>query len=259
MLALVTGASSGMGLEYARQLAAAGNDVIIVSNQQEELVKVAAKFEEEYKVKVHPKYMDLASPDAAGDLHSWCEENSFEVELLVNNAGMFFFKELTPEMSGKVSAMMNLHMVTVTQMCILFGEDMKRRGHGRIINMSSMAAVLPMPGITIYNSTKAYLLNFGKSFWYELKPYGVYLTTVCPAAIATPLYKLKESLLNFGVKIGVIQTPGSLVRRALRASRHHRRVIKPGLMNIYLPVLIWLLPRPVVSLCWKKLKIKLGA
>ena len=248
-----------MGLEYARQLASQGNDLLIVSNQMEELPKVAAEIEGEYKVKVRHLYMDLAQADAAQQLLDYCKENSLEVEILVNNAGMFFFKELTPQMCRKAAIMINLHVATVTQMCILFGDEMKRRGHGRIINMCSMAAVLAMPGITIYNSTKAYLLNFGKSFYYELKPYGVSVTTICPAAIATPLYNLKESLMNFGVKIGVISTAKSLVRRALRASSHGRRIVRPGLMNIYLPVIINLLPKPVVALCWKKLKKGLDA
>lgn len=150
--------------------------------------------------------------------------------------------------------MVNLHVLTNTKLAVLFGEEMKKRGHGRIILMSSMAAKLPCPGISVYSATKAYLRSFGKSLWFEMHPYGVSVTTVCPAAIATPLYRLKPSLMNLGVKIGVIKTPRWLVRRALRASRHGRKVIAPSFMNIYLPPLIRLLPCPIENHLWKKFK-----
>ena len=143
-------------------------------------------------------------------------------------------------------------MLTPTRMCLLFGEVMKRRGHGYILNMSSMAAKLPCPGIAVYSATKAYLKSFGKSLFFEMRPYGVGVTTVCPAAIATPLYKLKPSLLKLGVNVGLIGTPQWLVRRALRGMFHKRRVVKPGLMNYYLPPLIAILPKWLVGRLWRR-------
>ncbi|MBQ4298919.1 MAG: SDR family NAD(P)-dependent oxidoreductase, partial [Bacteroidales bacterium] len=165
-----------------------------------------------------------------------------------------FFKELTLEDLDRVQAMLNLHMVTVTRSCLLFGEAMKKRGSGRILIMSSMAARIPAPGITIYSATKAYLKSFGRSLSYELKPYGVSVTTVCPAAIATPLYRLDEEKMKLGVRCGLIHTPKWLVRRAIRAMLHGRRVISPSLMNLWLPALIALLPGPLVAAIWKRLK-----
>lgn len=167
---------------------------------------------------------------------------------------MFFFKELTPELLGRAEAMVNLHVLTNTKLAILFGDEMKKRGSGRIILMSSMAAKLPTPGIAIYSATKAYLRSFGKSLWFEMRPYGVGVTTVCPAAIATPLYKLKPSLMNIGVNLGVIKTPEWLVKRALKASERGRRVISPSFMNIYLPPLIRLLPCPIENKLWIKFR-----
>lgn len=120
--------------------------------------------------------------------------------------------------------------------------------------MSSMAAKLPCPGITIYSASKAYLKSFGKSLYFEMRPYGVGVTTVCPAAIATPLYKLKPSLLNLGVKIGLIGTPQWLVRRALKGMMRKKMVVKPGFMNYYLPPLIALLPKGLEVRLWQKFK-----
>ena len=244
-----------MGLEFARQLAERGYDLILVSNRQEELDAAAESLRKQYAVAVTTRFQDLAQTDSADLLYAWCtEEAAVLPDIVVNDAGMFFFKELMPEDLGRVQAMINLHVTTVTRICILFGDAMRRRGSGYILNMSSMAARLPTPGITVYSATKAYLKSFGHSLWFEMKPYGVGVTTVCPAAIATPLYHLSEKWLRRGVRIGVIRTPQWLVARALRAMFRGRRVISPSFMNIYLPFLIALLPAPVEAALWKKLK-----
>lgn len=244
-----------MGLEYARQLAARGYDLLLVSNQKAQLSAVSAQMREQYPVSVTPHFQDLAEADAADKLYAWCtEEEHLLPDVVVNNAGMFFFKELEEEDLECVQAMMNLHMTTVTRTCLLFGQAMKKRGSGYLLIMSSMAARIPAPGITIYSATKAYLKSFGRSLSYELKPYGVGVTTVCPAAIATPLYRLSEKKLRFGIRIGLIRTPRWLVARALRALFNKRRVISPAFMNVYLPPLIALLPGPLIAAIWKKIK-----
>lgn len=254
MRALITGGSSGMGLEYARQLAAKGYDLLLVSNQPEELDKTASALSEAFGVDVIGRFQNLATETAAEELFGFCQAEKLQIDILINNAGMFFFEELTTENQAKALTMLRLHIFTPTRLCILFGDAMKQRGSGYILNVSSMAAKLPCPGITTYSATKAYLKSFSKSLYYELRPYGVGLTVVCPAAIATPLYKLKPSLLKLGVKIGLIGTPQWLVRRALRGMFHKRRVVKPGFMNIYLPPLIAILPKRLVDKLWKKYK-----
>lgn len=251
MIALITGGSSGMGLEFARQLANRGYDLILVSNREDELEKASKQLSEEYTVSVTTHFQDLATTTAADELFAWCKETP---DIIVNNAGMFFFKELHAEDLGRVQTMIDLHVVTVTRLCLLFGEQMKRRGSGRILNVSSMAARIPAPGITVYAATKAYLKSFGRSLSYEFKPYGVSVTTVCPAAIATPLYRLSEKQMKRGLAIGLIHTPTWLVRRALRAMFRGRRVVSPSFMNFWVPSLIWLLPGFLIAGLWKKLK-----
>lgn len=245
-----------MGLEYARQLASQGYDLLLVSIQNEELQQAKQSLEKDYGVKVITKYQDLAAENAAEVLLSFCQEQNLIPEVLICNAGMFFFEELSAENCARAEAMINLHVLTNTKLAVLFGEQMKKRGSGRIIIMSSMTAKLPAPGISVYSATKAYLRNFGKSLWFEMHPYGVSVTTVCPAAIATPLYRFKPSLMKLGVKTGIIKTPRWLVKRALRASRRCRRVIAPAFMNIYLPALVRMLPCPIENRLWAKFKIK---
>ena len=241
-----------MGLEFARQLAARGYDLLLVSNQEQALADTARELSG--PVSVRTRFQDLARPEAADELFAWCQVEDLIPDVLANNAGMFFFKELQAEDLDRVQAMINLHVTTVTRICLLFGQAMKSRGSGYILIMSSMAARIPAPGITVYSATKAYLRSFGRSLSFELRPYGVGVTTVCPAAIATPLYRLDEKKMRFGVRLGVIRTPQWLVRRALRALFHRRRVISPAFMNVYLPALVALLPGPVEARLWKKFK-----
>ena len=252
--ALVTGGSSGMGLEYACQLAEIGCNLLLVSNQEEELKKATEELKRDKAIQVVPHFQDLATEKAAEELLAFCQSENIQIDILINNAGMFFFQELSTENEAKALTMLRLHVYTPTRLCVLFGEEMKKRGYGYIINMSSMAANLPCPGITIYSATKAYLKSFSKSLYFEMRPYGVGVTTVCPAAIATPLYKLKPRLLKLGVKIGLIGTPQWLVRKALKGMMKKKRVVKPGFMNIYLPPLIAMLPHGLVDKIWQKYK-----
>ena len=257
MMALVTGGSSGIGLEFSRQLAAKGYDLIIVSNSREQLDAVCAPIAEEYVVRVIPRLQNLATGNAAEELMEWCDSQSVLPDILINNAGMFYFKELSPELMGKAEVMIGLHVTTPTKMCILFGDRMKQRGSGRILLVASMAARIPAPGIQVYSATKAYLRSFGESLSFELKPYGVTVTTLCPAAVATPLYGLKKGLLNFGVAIRVIHTPQWLVRKALKGLFRGRRLMKPSIMNAYLPPMIKMLPSNLEQKIWDRIKVKL--
>lgn len=255
MVALITGGSSGMGLEFARQLADRGCDLVLVSNREAELQSARAELQERRPgCAVKTCFMDLSAADAADRLTRWCEDEGFLPDILINNAGFFFFKELTPEDADRVQAMIGLHVATVTRLCLLLGGKMKARGSGYILNMSSMAARLPEPGITVYSATKAYLRSFGRSLSFEYKPCGVGVTTVCPAAIATPLYGLSEKWMKVGIRTGIIHTPKWLVRRALRGMFRRRRLVSPSLMNVYLPPLLALLPAFIIDILWKKFK-----
>lgn len=119
-----------------------------------------------------------------------------------------------------------------------------------------MTAQIPAPGITMYSATKAYLKSFSKSIYFEMRPYGVGVTTVLPAAVATPLYRMKPRMMKLGIAVGLIRTPQWLVRRALRGMLHRCRVVKPGTMNYIVPMLIKLLPNGLELKIWNKIKGK---
>ena len=250
--ALVTGGTSGMGWEYCQQLAAMGCNILMVSIQKDLLETLPQTISTTYGVQAWGLYKDLSQESAADEIWDYCQEQHLAIDILVNNAGMFFFHEIDTATQDKALAMLGLHVVTPTRLTMLFGEAMKSRRRGFIVNMSSMTAQLPTPGITMYAATKAYMKSYSKSLYFEMAAYNVGVTTVLPAAIATPLYQMSPRLMKMGVAIGLIHTPHWLVKRALRGMLHRRHVVKPGIMNYLLPLLIKLLPNPIEKKIWNK-------
>ena len=252
--ALVTGGTSGMGWEYCQQLAAKGCNILMVSVQKELLASLPETLTEKYCVQSWGLYMDLSLASAADELWNYCKMRQLEIDILVNNAGIFFFHEIDSATQEKALTMLRLHVLTPTRLTMLFGEAMKTRRRGYIVNMSSVTAQLPTPGITMYAATKAYLKNYSKSLYYELAPYGVGVTTVQPAAVATPLYSMKPRLMKLGKAVGLIRTPQWLVKRTLRGMLCNRQVIKPGIVNYILPLLIKLMPNCLEQKIWNKFR-----
>ena len=232
MQALVTGASSGIGLAYSRELARMGHDVLLVSNQEEALNQAAADIEKEFGVKAIALYKDLTTPTACQEIYDFCQEHKMEVDILINDAGMFFFNYLTNVPMAKIEAMLSLHMLVPTRLIRLFAPGMQERRKGYILNMSSMTTDMIVPLIQCYDSTKAYLDHFSRSMWYELKPYGINVLSMTPGAVDTSLYNASEKVRKLSVKLGIALTPEQLAKRALRELfRGRKKQYMPGLCN----------------------------
>lgn len=248
MLSLVTGASSGIGLQYATQLARDyRSDLLLVSNQEEQLQQVASDLAAQYGVRTTAHYADLSQQDAAETLFAFCEENNLTVDVLINDAGVFFFNPYVETSMRRIELMLNLHVVTVAKLTRLFAEKMvtreltaeeqkericgKPRRKGYILNMSSMSAWMAMPGIQTYNATKAFIYNFSKSIWYELRPKGVNITVMAPGAVDTALFGLAPNLRKLAVALTVSIPPERLVKIALRKMFRGKKSSTPGFIN----------------------------
>lgn len=236
--ALVTGADSGIGLAYSHELACSGCNLVIVSNREQQIKDTAKTLAGEYGVDVRPIYADLSEEGAAQMLYDYCEDESLNIYLLLNNAGVFSFKQLIDTSPGFINLTIDLHVRTVVLLCRFFGKKMAENGEGYILNMSSLGAWMTLPGISLYQSSKAYVRNFSKSLWYELREYGVGVTAVCPGGVDTDLYGLSPKLRKLGVNIGILMPVDKLVRKALRATFRKKRQYIPGAVNkIFIPVL----------------------
>ena len=268
MISLVTGASSGIGLQYATQLARDYHtDLLLVSNQELELRQVAADLAAQYGVHAIPLYADLSLPDAAERLHQYCRDNGLVVDILINNAGVFFFNPYCETSMKRIDLMLHLHIMTVAKLTRLFGEDMvsreltqeeqvqqicgKSRRKGYILNMSSMSAWMAMPGIQSYNASKAFIYNFSKSLWYELRPKGVNITVMTPGAVDTELFGLAPHLRRLAVALTVAIPPEKLVKRALRKMFRGKKADMPGVINYLCTPLLKHTPDWLVFLAMK--------
>ena len=263
MLGLVTGASSGIGLQYASALARDYHcDLLLVSNQQKELDEVAADLANTYGIKTVAHFADLSLTDAAENLHAWVKENGYVVDILINNAGVFFFNPYCETSMRRIELMLQLHVMTVAKLTRLFAEDMMQRElteeeantricrhkrmRGYILNMSSMSAWMAMPGIQTYNASKAFIYNFSKSLWYEFKPKNVGITVMAPGAVDTSLFGLAPNLRKLAVNLTVSIPPEKLVKRALKKMFRNKKADTPGFINwLSTPLLVhtpdWLL------------------
>lgn len=213
--ALVTGASSGIGKALSRELARRGWDLWLVSNQAEALGGTAEEIGRDSVVECHTTCTDLGREEAADELFAESGQRGLQVDVLVNNAGIFAFCDAVRTPPGKTALFVHLHVYTVTRLCQLFGEAMRQRGEGYILNLSSLSAWLPFPGIALYAATKAYVRTFSRAFALEVRPAGVRVLCLCPGGVATGLYGLSPRWLGMGVRLGVLMTPERLACKAL--------------------------------------------
>lgn len=235
--ALVTGGNSGIGICYARRLAALGYDLLIAGLNPTRNRRAAEEIARRYGVGVRTLEIDLAREEAARELYEFTRSEGIEVEILVNNAGMFSYLDLCACPDERIRRMLLLHSYTPTLLCRLYGEEMVRRGHGHILNMSSYSLWMPWPGLALYSASKSYLRSFSVAFAKEVRERGVRVTSVCPAGVATDLYGLPPRWQRIGVRLGVLLTPDSCARRALRAMWRGRRNCVPGWWNrLFIPL-----------------------
>lgn len=251
--ALVTGASSGIGLCFCKELASRGADLVMVSNQQKELDETSAQITAEYGVKTFPFYCDLTDPKAHEVILAFLDDNKIEVELLINNAGIFSFDFVNSTPERKINCFIDLHCRAVTLMSQAFATRFQDRGHGHILNMSSMSCWAPMPGIAMYSATKAYIRVFSRALHYELRDSGVFVTVAAPGGIATDLFGLPKNLMKIAVGIHAVQRPEKFVKKAIDKTLKGKMQYINGFINRLAIFFVGITPTPVRMLVKRKM------
>ena len=252
--ALVTGASSGCGYEYARILAQKGYNLLIVSNE-DAIHERADILRSDFPVNVISLVRNLGVQDAAKDLHNYCTDNDIEIEVLINNAGVYHDRDFMDDSEAFNMLIMNLHMITPAMLIYYFGQDMAKRGKGYVLNMCSVTADIAVQRLGSYGSTKAFLRNFSRSLYVEMKDKGVIITDMTPGAINTGLYNIKPWATKIGLLLGYIVQPNYLARRGVNAMfRGRAKVSVPFVWNY---LLIWIVVL-FVPTCLLRLIRKMG-
>lgn len=244
--ALVTGAASGIGRAFAQVCAQRGFNLVLVDINEQALEETARVVAESCKVSVQTFVVDLSARDAADKCLAFCDDHGIEIDFLINNAGIFFFDPLLDAPERKVEIMCDLHVFGVTRMCTVFGRRMRDRRFGFILNVSSISAWLAMPGINVYNASKAYVRSVSSSLYFELKPYGVGVTAVCPGGINTTLFNLSERLRKLACRLGFLMQPEKLAQKAVKAALRRKREVIPGALNHVMLALMRLLPDALI-------------
>lgn len=257
--ALVTGGGSGIGKELARQLARRGFNLLLVSRNAERLSAAADEIKAQYGVEVNYYSIDLAVQDSAYRLHDYCREQGYVIDLLVNDAGMFIYNDVLKCDTRRIEDILNLHVVTLTLMCRLFGEDMAARGCGWILNLASYSKWMCWPGLSVYSASKNYVESFSKAFAAEMRERGVKVMAVSPAGVTTDLYGLPKKLQKVGLYCGILWTPSLIAKVTLNALFFgcrkslilSIRSYVPGILNVVAIPILAILPRSIVLLARK--------
>jgi short-subunit dehydrogenase len=209
--ALITGASSGIGVVFAREYASRGYDLIIAARRTDRLNKLAAAITKDTGVAVKVVASDLSVPNSAAKLAK--AVGSTPVDVLVNNAGWGNIGPFSDEDLTSMADEINVNVIALTQLSRLFVGPMIERGRGAIINIASTAAYQPVPNMAVYAATKAYVLSFTEALWGELQGTGVTALAVSPGGTATEFFEVAGGR----AMAGGLMTPAQVVATAMSA------------------------------------------
>jgi len=245
--ALITGASSGIGMELAGIFAREGYDLVLVARDEERLAGVRDALIKAYGNEVLVLPLDLAVPGAGEALVDALRDQEMQVDVLVNNAGIGIYGSFLDEDAEKLRLMMRVNEVVPTMLARLIGAQMADRGRGRILNVASLAGFFPGPGMSAYYATKAHLLSLSEALATELAPRGITVTALCPGATATGFVdkaNMERSRLVRGRKLASAKQVAEYGYHALKKGK---RVAIPGFRNRALVFATRFLPRPWVT------------
>ena len=222
--ALITGASSGIGEVFARELAARGADVVLVARNEGKLAELAGELASKHSVKAEVLAADLGQPGAGRALAEQVAARGLTVDVLINNAGFGFLSPLVKTDADMMSTMVALNVAALTDLTHAFLPGMVERDRGAVVNVASTAAFQPVPYMAVYGATKAYVLSFTEALWGETKGTGVRVTCLCPGATATAFFETAGEQAQVG---NGDDSRGRRRRRISRArawppERHHR-------------------------------------
>jgi uncharacterized protein len=185
---LITGASSGIGYEMAKQLARKNFNLLLVARSEGKLQQLQLELKNQFKIEVEYLLYDLSEPNSAKDLYEQVKEKNYLVTGLINNAGFGDYGNFLEMPLKKDEEMIAVNITTLVGLTKLFGADMVKAGKGKIMNIASLLSFLPFPYYSVYSATKSFVLAFTETVSAELQGTGVTLTALCPGTVETPFH-----------------------------------------------------------------------
>jgi short-subunit dehydrogenase len=244
-VALITGASSGLGAEFARQLARAGKDVVLVARRTDRLEALRADIERAGGARCHVIAKDLAPMEAPEALFAETTKLGCEVDWLVNNAGFGTNGRFVELPLAKEREEILLNVYCLVALSRLYSPAMVARGRGTIVNLGSVGSFVPTPYMATYSATKAFVLSFSEALATELASTGVNVLALCPGATKTEFQEVAG--VSEKVPESTYMTAEAVVAQAIEAAKAGRRTLVPGWMNKTLVMTTRMTPRSVLA------------
>lgn len=228
--ALITGASSGLGIEFAELLAAQKVNLVLAARRQEPMEKLAERLRRAHGVAIVVETIDLAAPGAAARLKASLDEKSIKIDILVNNAGYGLHGSFLETPLERTTDMIQLNITALTELSYVFGRDMAVRGSGQILLVASLLAFQPVPVFAAYAATKSYVLAFGEALHDELRTQGVIVTSLCPGHTETGFDSAAGAPVSPMLRL-LTMKPRPVAEIGLQALSRGRASVIAGIMN----------------------------
>jgi short-subunit dehydrogenase len=242
--ALITGASGGIGKCFAEKLASLNTNLIIVARSEDKLNALAQQLQEQHNIQVDVIVKDLTQSSAAGEVYEVTQAKGLTVDLLINNAGFGDYGEFSQTDGSRQVQMVQLNNVALVDLTHRFLPQMRDRRSGSIINVSSIAAFQPIPYLSVYAATKAFIRSFSEALWAENRQYGVRVLVVCPGPTETNFYAAANFPPALARNAKSISTPEEVVNESLKAlEQGHATVVVGGIASKFITGLSSIVPR----------------
>ncbi|TFW22911.1 SDR family oxidoreductase [Massilia arenosa] len=242
--ALITGASSGFGVDFAHLLAARGAHVVLAARSLEPMHALAAELERAHGVRTQVVGIDLARPGVGAELKARLDAAGIAVDILVNNAGYGVYGDFLDHPLARTLDMIQLNVATLTELTHTFAAPMRERGRGKILLVASIGGYQATPTYAAYSATKAYVLLFGEALHEELKRHGVTVTVLSPGITATRFLQVSGQQATLYQRLVMMQSR-PVARIGLDALYSGRASIVPGWLNALTAWSNRLMPRAI--------------
>lgn len=245
--ALITGASSGIGLEFARLLGSKGYNLVLVARDEKKLHDIKNELEDRFGIETIVIPRDLSKNEAAVEIHNALEKDHIRIDVLINNAGVGLFGDFTHTDWNREAGILQVNVVTLTHLTKILMSRMMERRHGYILNVASTGSFRPGPLMSVYCASKAYVLSFSEAIAAEAAGTGVSVTALCPGPTDTRFNKA-AGLRKAGAQAeGNAAAPGDVAEFGFRMMLGGKSVAIYGFKNRVMTGLGKLLPRRVVA------------
>lgn len=252
--ALVTGAASGLGFELALLLANDNYNLILIDIDSEKLEEAKSKILKDFQIQITLMVKDLSEIDIAQDIYD--SLTNTEIDVIINNAGFGIYGNFSDSDWERDSQMLHLHVLTSTHLLKLFLPRMVKRGSGKILNLSSLAAFQPGPLMALYYASKSYILSFSEAISNELKGTGVSVTALCPGPTKTAFQSVVSEDCDDNKIAFNMACPKSVATYGYKAMRKGKSVAIPGAFNKFLSVVPRVLTRNGTTKLVRKIQDK---